>query len=100
MSDDDAPHALSIEIANQIVNIANSRLEDGVNAAEVASGLRHAAANFSAFVLYQETADSDGAQRTVEDFIHFFEYYLNRHAPSQEPQGGLYQLVEEAKREL
>ncbi|NQV99562.1 MAG: DUF3144 domain-containing protein [Rhodospirillales bacterium] len=100
MSDDESAKTLSVQIANQIVNVANARLEDGAEAAQIAAGLRHAAANFSAFALYQSEADPNDAQRAVEEFIQFFEYYLERHAPTDKPQGGLYQLVEEAKNEI
>ena len=47
MSDQESTNTLSVKIANQIVNIANTRLEDGAPAADIAAGLRHAAANFS-----------------------------------------------------
>ncbi len=100
MNDQDTAKTLSVQIANQIVNVANTRLEEGVSATEIAAGLRHAAANFSAFTLYQTQADPNEAQRSVEEFIQFFEYYLERHAPKDEPQGGLYSLIEEAKNEI
>ena len=34
---------LSIQLANQIINVANSRLEDGMQPHLIAAGLRHAA---------------------------------------------------------
>ncbi len=100
MSDEESAKTLSVQIANQIVNVANTRLEDGAAASEIAAGLRHAAANFSAFALYQSEADANEAQRSVEEFVKFFEYYLERHAPTDKPQGGLYQLIEDAKNEI
>ena len=100
MNDQESAKTLSVQIANQIVNVANARLEDGAEASEIAAGLRHAAANFSAFALYQSKADPNEAQRSVEEFIQFFEYYLERHAPKDNPQGGLYKLIEEAKNEI
>ena len=100
MSDDESAKTLSVQIANQIVNVANARLEDGADPMQIAAGLRHAAANFSAFALYQSKADPNEAQRSVEEFVQFFEYYLERHAPGDDPQGGLYQLIEEAKNEI
>ena len=100
MSDQESDNTLSVQIANQIVNVANTRLEDGVSAVEIAAGLRHAAANFSAFALFHSKADPNEAQRSVEEFVRFFEYYLERHAPADEPEGGLYQLIEEAKNEI
>ena len=100
MSDTETANTLSVQIANQIVNVANTKLEDGVPADEIAAGLRHAAANFSAFALYQTKADPNESQRGIEEFIKYFEYYLERHAPSDGQQGGLYQLIEEAKNEI
>lgn len=100
MNDQESAKTMSVQIANQIVNVANSRLEDGVESSEIAAGLRHAAANFSAFALYQSKSDPNEAQRAVEEFIKFFEYYLERHAPKDDPQGGLYQLIETAKNEI
>ena len=40
----------SIQIANQIINVANTRMKEGMLPDDIAQGLRHAAANFSAFV--------------------------------------------------
>ena len=39
---------LSIQLANQIINVANTRLESGLAPEAIAEGMRHAAANFSA----------------------------------------------------
>lgn len=100
MNDQQTAKTLSVQIANQIVNIANARLEEGIPSTDIAAGLRHAAANFSAFTLYQSKADPKEAQHAAEEFIQFFEYYLERHAPKDAPQGGLYQLIEEAKNEI
>ena len=100
MNNEDEQITLSVQIANEIVDVANSRLEEGAPALEIAAGLRHAAANFSAFALSQSKIDPDGQQNLVEDFIRSFEYYLDRHSPSGKPQGGLYQLIEDVKKEL
>ena len=102
-------NTLSVQIANQIINIANSRMEEGLAIDVVASGLRHAAANFSAFV-HHRTVGPDGGNdedlaAIVEDFLRTFEYYLERHAPqtpqdSQGPAAGLHSLIDQAKREV
>ncbi len=90
---------LSVQIANQIINVANARLQDGVNPEEVVQGLRHAAANFSAFVeSRRQDKDVDPGQ-VIEDFARLFEYYLGRHS-SDSPVGGLGKLIEQAKNEL
>jgi hypothetical protein len=98
--DDDA--TLSVQLANQIINVANKRLEEGMPPMLIAAGLRHAAANFSAFVFHQSGGGGDEElSAIVGDFLHGFEYYLERHAPAQpEPAGGLNDLIERAKREF
>ncbi len=95
---DHQDETLSVQIANQIINVANARLKDGVNPEEVAVGLRHAAANFSAFVS-QRGADADPGQ-LVEEFARLLEYYLGRHKPGTNPAGGLESLVEQVKSEF
>jgi len=94
---------LSIQLANQIINIANTRLEEGMPVDVVAAGLRHAAANFSAFAHYRGGGDEQQLPAIVEDFLQMFEYYLQRHAPAEtaaEPGGGLQDLIDQAKREV
>ena len=91
---------LSIQIANQIINVANARLQDGVDPEEVAAGLRHAAANFSSFVS-QRTADADADPgQLVEEFARLLEYYLGRQKPGNQPAAGLENLIEQAKKEF
>ena len=90
---------LSVQIANQIINVANARLEDGVPLEEVAQGIRHAAANFSAFVeTSRQGKDADPGQ-LIEEFARLLEFYLGRHNPDT-PAGGLEKLIEQAKNEL
>jgi len=100
MNETESTQNVSVQIANEIVNIANAKLESGIDVADIAAGIRHAAANFSAFALYQKTSDLDDAKQSVEEFVRYFEYYLERHQPADKPQGGLYQLIEEAKNEI
>ena len=67
----------------------------------IGSGLRHAAANFSAFVFHQSGGGGEEAlSGVVEDFLQAFEYYLERHAPAEPAGGGLNDLIEQAKREI
>jgi len=90
---------LSLQIANQIINVANARLQDGAHPEEVVQGLRHAAANFSAFVeSRRQEKDADPGQ-VIEEFARLLEYYLGRHNPDS-PAGGLEKLIEQAKNEL
>ena len=92
---------LSIQLANQIINVANNHLEEGMRVDAISAGLRHAAANFSAFAHHRNGGNEDQLGPIVEDFVQMFEYYLERHAP-QQPQraGGLSDLIEQAKNEV
>ncbi|MBC8339126.1 MAG: hypothetical protein ISR51_05615 [Rhodospirillales bacterium] len=97
VSSDDTP---SIQIANQIINVANTRLQDGMPIDVIAQGLRHAAANFSAFA--EQHQGSDDPTAVVEEFVRLLEYYLSRHDGPAEPtsQGSLDELIKQAKEEL
>ncbi len=107
MADQHEDDTFSIQIANQIINIANARMQEGAPAAEIALGLRHAAANFSAFA-EQHRQDGGDHDRIVEEFASFLEYYLGRHSANSQPEGGhgggpaagLTQLVKQVKDEL
>ncbi len=94
---------LSIQLANQVINIANNYLEDGMRVDAIAAGLRHAAANFSAFAHHRSGENDEQLGPIVEDFLQMFEYYLQRHAPDApqpQPGGGLGDLIEQAKNEV
>ena len=49
MADKTDDEIISVQIANQFINVANARMHDGIAADDIALGLRHAAANFSAY---------------------------------------------------
>ncbi len=87
-------------IANQIIDFANTAMAGGASAEEVASGIRHAAGNFSAFAFFRSEQRPRDPNDTVEEFVKFFEHYLNVHQPQSEPAQGLKQLIEQAKGEL
>ena len=106
--DDSDAMTLSVQIANQVINTANSHMEEGMRVDIIAAGLRHAAANFSAFAHHRTvgpegTTDED-LSAIVEDFLSMFEYYLDRHAPQGNPQeqpgAGLQGLIDQAKKEV
>ena len=107
MADQPEDETFSMQIANQIINIANARIQEGAPENEVALGLRHAAANFSAFVEHRRQDGGDPGQ-IVEEFASFLEYYLGRHSANSQPEGGhgggpaagLTQLVKQVKDEL
>ena len=111
MADQHEDDTFSIQIANQIINIANARMQEGAPGDEVARGLRHAAANFSAFAEHRRQ-DGGDPDRIVEEFASFLEYYLSRHGANSQPEGapdeghdggpaaGLAHLVKQVKDEL
>jgi hypothetical protein len=99
-STDDKPSQASVQIANQIINLANELLEQGVSSAEIASGIRHAAANFTAFDFFQNNEPTKDPNVPVEEFISQFEYYLSAHKPKEPQDRGIMQIIEQAKNEL
>ena len=96
MSDQDDP-TLAMQIANQFISVANARLDDGVDPHDLATGMRHAAANFSAFVATQGSIDP---KLLVGEFAEMLDYYVDRHRPAKDAAGGLFQLIEQAKKEI
>jgi len=100
MSEDSDKQTLSIQIANQIINIANTRLEEGLTADEIASGLRHAAANFSAFSYFKSDKKDLDPNGIVDEFVNVLTHYLDRHDPKEPPASGLQKLIEQAKNEI
>lgn len=100
MSDEQDRHTLSVQLANQIINMANSRLQDGLDAHDIAAGLRHAAANFTAFTV----ANDDGAGDMdptlfADEFLQIYAYYLDRHMQTMTPKSGLEALIKQVRDE-
>lgn len=89
-----------VQIANQIIDLANTRLQNGDDAEDIAAGLRHAAANFSAFAFFRSPITPKDPNDTVDAFASYFEHYLNVHQPATQPGQSLTDLVEQAKGEL
>ena len=97
---DENQQPYSTLFGNELINIANQEMAKGHSPAELAEGLRHAAANFSAYAFFltdEETADPNPL---IENFVRFFEYYLSVHMPKEEAGGGLAQTIAQAKDEL
>ena len=90
----------SMTFANEIINLANAGMKEGLSAGDVAQGIRHAAANFSAYAFFLTAQNQKDPNDVVEDFVKFFEYYLSAHAPKQEPGLGLADTIAQAKDEL
>ncbi len=100
MTSDNTQETLSVQIANQIINIANDRHEDGLPVDEIAAGLRHAAANFSAFAYFRSENQDLGPNAIADEFVDLLTQYLERHQPTERPGHGLYQLIEQVKNEI
>lgn len=94
---------LSVQVANQIINVANHRLEDGLPAYVIAAGLRHAAANFSAFVAHHMDPEAIADGRLTEEFHSMLEYYAGVHEAHAQPEPestGLHDLISRVKDEF
>lgn len=100
MSDEQDRHTLSVQIANQIINLANNRLQDGLDALDIAAGLRHAAANFTAFTV-ANAAGGEDMDPTVfaDEFLQIHAYYLDKHRESLAPKNGLEALIKQVRDE-
>lgn len=92
--------SFGVQIANQIIDLANKSMAKGANAEDIASGLRHAAGNFSAYAFFRSEVQPKDPNDTVDDFVKFFEYYLGVHQPQESAGHGLKQLIQQAKSEL
>jgi hypothetical protein len=100
MTSDNTQETLNVQIANQIINIANARHEDGLPVDEIAAGLRHAAANFSAFAFFRANNQDLDPNVIADEFVNQLHHYLELHQPTKQPAHGLYQLIEQAKNEI
>jgi hypothetical protein len=90
----------NMAFANEIINLANAGMKEGQSVKDLAQGIRHAAANFSAYAFFLTAQNSEDPNDVVEDFVKFFEYYLSAHAPKQQPGLGLADTIAQAKDEL
>ena len=99
MASDSDDATLGIQVGNQFINAANARLEQGLSPDVVAQGMRHAAANFTAFVVSHDSSPDDTADACVDEFKETLDYYLPIHLEQREPQTGLEQLIETVKKE-
>ena len=100
MSDEQDRQTLSIQLANQIINMANSRLQDGLDPIDIAAGMRHAAANFSAFSVANLARPEDTDPTLFADeFLQTFAYYLDKHMQARSPKSGLEALIKQVQDE-
>lgn len=100
MNSEENQSSPSMAIANEIINLANANLENGHQADAIAEGLRHAAANFSAYAFFRTGQSPKDPNHTVENFVQMFEYYLSVHMPKEEAGDGLAQTIAQAKDDL
>lgn len=92
-------HDESIQAANAFINMANDRLEAGEDPLALAEGMRHAAANFTAFAVAHGTGGPLDYEQVVGEFVRFLEYYDARHRGEVQPRTALEQLVDQVKNE-
>ena len=89
----------SLRIANEFVEFANNMLNTETHPAVIASGFRHAAANFTAFAHAQGTDDLLPIEGIVEEFVRLLESYDAHHRTKEPPMTSLERLVEQVKNE-
>ena len=89
---------VSLGIANELVEFANNKLDAGVHPMVMASGLRHAAANFTAFA-FRASGDPLDTESIMEDFSRFLQFYDSHHRGKARPMTGLERLVNQVERE-
>lgn len=100
MTNDQIQPTPNMVFANEIINMANAGLQEGKDVEELAMGIRHAAANFSAFAFFRSKQSAIDPNELIKDFVKFFEYFLNQHAPKEDANKGLFDTIAKAKDEL
>ena len=68
-----------IELANELINLANEKQAAGAHPTVIAAAYRHAAANFTAYAYAQGTNDRLPRKRVMKDFRQALEFYDKRH---------------------
>jgi len=98
---DDQPDEkeLGVHIANEIIILANDKLETGLHPMVIADALRHAAANFTAFAYAHGTDEPLDHDEIIRDFMQMLSYYDSRHREAAVPITGLEQLVKQVENE-
>ncbi len=89
----------SLRMANEFVDFANGKLAPGVDPMVIASAIRHAAANFTAFACAHGTDDPLDTGSIMEEFLRLLEGYDKRHRSKARPVTALERLVEQVKNE-
>ncbi len=89
----------NLRMANAFVEIANDKLATGIHPMDIASAIRHAAANFTAFAYAHGTDDALDTASVMEEFQRLLENYDKRHRDKARPMTDLERLVEQVKNE-
>ncbi len=89
----------SLRMANEFVDFANNKLAPGIDPVVIASAMRHAAANFTAFAFAHGTDDPLDTASIVEEFLQLLENYDKRQRGEARSVTALERLVEQVKNE-
>ncbi len=89
----------NLRMANEFVDVANNQLATGIHPVVIASAMRHAAANFTAFAYAHGTDDALVAESIMEVFLQLLENYDKRNRGEARPATALERLVELVKKE-
>ena len=89
----------NLRMANEFVEIANDKLATGIHPMDIASAIRHAAANFTAFAYVHGTDEALDTANIMEEFLPLLENYDQRHRDNARPMTDLEKLVEQVKNE-
>ena len=89
----------SLRMANEFVEVANNKLATGVHPVVIASAIRHAAANFTAFAYAHGTDDPLDSAGIMEEFLRLLENYDKRQRGEARSVTDLERLVEQVKNE-
>ena len=89
----------SLRMANEFVEIANDKLATGIHPLDIASAIRHAAANFTAFAYAHGTDEALITESVIEEFRQLLDNYDKRHRDKARPLTDLERLVEQVKNE-
>ena len=90
----------SLRMANELIKTANDKLETGMHPLDIASAIRHAAANFTAFAYAQGTGDALDTASVMEEFRQWLDNYDKLHRENKaRPLTDLERLVEQVKNE-
>ena len=89
----------NLQMANEFVEIANDKLATGIHPMDIASAIRHAAANFTAFAYAHGTDDPLDSASIMEEFLRLLENYDRRRRGKARSVTDLERLVEQVKNE-